>query len=232
LSPADFISNVEAVEAFEQSIAELVGVEKEKVLVTGAKQKATARKRRLLAPAGIIIDYTILVEVNDVRPAALEIVVAAVAKSMAAPSFTSSLTTAMSRVPSIPAMVVVPPEPPKMDRVTFEVLRTPGPTLAPTNKIDESIAEESSSSGFLDSTGSKIGLGVGLAFVAIASWYVYHRKKIEVDGNATNEEMTSICKEGLDLEGAETATNDSKVICAFPQSLDREELEAVTARII
>jgi len=212
LSPSDFLSNVEAVRAFEQGIAALVRAEKEgkkkqgrKVLVTGAKQKAEVRMRRLLPSTGIIIDYTILVEVNDIQPASIEFTVATITNAMAAPTFTSALAAAMSLVPSIPAIAVVPPDPPKIEHVTFEVLRTPWPTHAPTNTAE---AEEADGPGFLDSAGSKIGLSVGFAFVIIASWYAYKRKKI----SATREEMSSIHKNGIDLEAAEAVTNDDEIV--------------------
>jgi len=227
LSPADFLSNVEAVGAFERGIAALVGAAEEekkrrgrKVLVTGAKQKAAVRIRRLLLPStGIIIDYIIFVEVNDVQPASIEFTVATIANSMANPSFASTLAAAMSLVPSIPAIVAVPPEPPKMERVTFEILRTPWPTHAPTKKAEP---ENASSNGFLDSTGSKIGLGAGLAFVIIASWYAYHRKKI--GANATSKEVSNISKEEIDVEAAEAVAKDDKVVTTFALNQVREEL--------
>jgi len=120
----------------------------------------------------IVSDYAIFIEVNDVTPANIERTVAVVAEKMLAPTFTTSLAAAMAKVPSLPVMVASVPIPPAMDQVTYEILRTPKPTPAPTI-----LAEEVSNNGFLDGAGSKIGLGAGLAIVLLVSVYCKYCKK-------------------------------------------------------
>jgi len=191
LSPSEFLGNVEAVGAFRGSIAALVGVEIENVRVTGATQKTTRHRRRQLAPVSMVIDYSISMEVHDVTAASIERTVAVVAEKMQAPTFTTSLGAAMAKVPSLPAMVASAPVPPTVDQVSYEILRTPKPTPAPTNLV-----EEASNRGFLDSTGSKIGLGAGIAVVLLAiAYYRYHKKASELDNVSAGHEKVATSEE-------------------------------------
>jgi len=172
LLPLVFLGDGEAIKAFQGTIAALVDVKYKNVRVTGAMQKAVRHRRRELMPMNIVIDYAIFIEVNDVTPANIERTVAVVAEKMLAPTFTTSLAAAMAKVPSLPVMVASVPIPPAMDQVTYEILRTPKPTPAPTI-----LAEEVSNNGFLDGAGSKIGLGAGLAIVLLVSVYCKYCKK-------------------------------------------------------
>jgi len=220
--PSAFLGNSKAITAFQESIAALVSVEIENVRVTGATQTAVRHKRRQLAPVNIVIDYSIFMEVHDVTAASIERTVAVIAEKMQAPTFATSLGAAMAKVPSLPVMVASAPVPPTVDQVSYEILRTPWPTLAPTN-----LAEEASNRGFLDSAGSKIGLGAGIAAVLLAiAYYRYHKKASELDNvsagddktatRAYSDESAEAIEEGLLNGGSSFAldidTNDSALL--------------------
>ena len=90
--------------------------------------------------------------------------------------------------------------PPTVDQVSYEILRTPWPTLAPTN-----LAEETSNKSFLDSAGSKIGLGVGIATVLFAiAYYRYRKKKSELNtAYAGHEKVATSDEQGERAEAVE-----------------------------
>ena len=136
LPAADFIKNTEAVKAFEGLISKSVGVEVEKVIVTGAKDKddtATERTRlRKLIGVGIFIDYTIAVEILDEDPATIQRAISVVEEAMDKPEFTESLAVGMAEVPNLPPVKVIKPPPPDRTLVTIVIIRTPWPTFAPT----------------------------------------------------------------------------------------------------
>ena len=198
LTPMGFLSNAEAKDAFESSVAVLIGVEKKKVVVIGATGKPTERVRRALTTgAGIVVAYEIIVEIHDAEPAAVESALAAVVVSLAAPSFMSGLAAAMALVPSIPAVTVESPVLPTVASVTVAIMRTPWPSPVPT-QVAES---EQSTSMFSDSIGFNIGLGVGAFALLLVSVYALIKKsKVRLRGdevigaNAVELEITPSLK--------------------------------------
>jgi len=186
MTSADFLSNAAATGAFENSIAVLLRVTKEKVKVTGATEKPAERVRRALtAGAGIVVEYEISVEIRDTKPTTLESAVAAVAVLLAAPSFTNDLAAAMAQVPSMPVVIAEPPDAPTVASATVTIVRTPRPSPAPTRAAE---SEQSTDEVEDDSAGSEVGLGVG-AFVLLlllSANALVKRQKVYVQGDDTD----------------------------------------------
>jgi len=170
LSASDFSANAAAVLAFRTSVFQKMKVHKCKLEDVVFKGCAATTRRRLAEAdhisrglaVGIIIDYELTVPTESTSMSLVNAVISSVAGTMAASSFVSSLTTALSAVAGLPSMTALTPPAPAASSVRVEITRSAAPSAAPT-PLDASSSKGSSTGIIIGSVGGILVLG-GILF--------------------------------------------------------------------